>query len=577
MTGSDAQKRWTGRAGGLSGSGRGAWLYLAPPLLFLLLFYFYPLEKIFLLSLWPEGGAGLTSLARLVDSAVYGRIIWFTTWQAALSTLLSLLLALPCAYIFARFSFRGKALLQALISLPFVLPTVVVAAAFRALLGRHGLANSLAMSWFDLQEAPIQLEQSLLFVLIAHVFYNVGLVVRLVGTFWAQLNPDLPAAATLLGASPWQAFRRIILPLLLPAIGASALLVFIFCFTSFGVVLILGGLSYATLEVEIYRQAIQLFNLPMAASLALIQITMNFVLMWLHGRLARRAGMGFALNVAVRGGLLGGGGAGRWTLVAIVGGVAGLIIAPILALISQSLTNSKGFTLVYYQALFANTGRSVFAVPPITAVGTSIAFAAAATLVAVLLGLLAAMFLAGDKRRGIALWDALLMLPLATSAVTLGFGYIVSLNHGILNLRDSLALVPIAHALVAFPFVVRCILPSLRQIPEALREAAALLGASPWQVWRRVDLPIIARAIVVGAVFAFAISMGEFGATAFVAKPELPTMPVAIFRLLGQPGELNYGQAMAMSTILMVVTASSFLLLARLGHLRTPLPERSRP
>ncbi len=156
------------------------------------------------------------------------------------------------------------------------------------------------------------------------------------------------------------------------------------------------------------------------------------------------------------------------------------------------------------------------------------------------------------------------MLPLATSAVTLGFGYIIALDRPPLNLRDTLAIVVIAHTLVAFPFVVRCILPTLRQIPETLREAASLLGASPFTVWRRIDLPIIGRAVLVGAVFAFSISMGEFGASAFVTRPQLPTMPVAIFRFLGQPGEMNYGQAMAMSTILMLVTCSGFWLLGRL-------------
>ncbi|MCP4340710.1 MAG: iron ABC transporter permease, partial [Desulfobulbaceae bacterium] len=186
--------------------------------------------------------------------------------------------------------------------------------------------------------------------------------------------------------------------------------------------------------------------------------------------------------------------------------------------------------------------------------------------------LLASTFLASARGRTTSttsLWDAIIMLPLATSAVTLGFGYIISLNRPPLNLRDSLALVPIAHALVAFPFVVRCILPSLRQIPQTLREAAALLGASPYQVWRRVDIPIISRAILVGAVFAFSISMGEFGASAFVTRPHTPTMPVAIFRFLGQPGDLNYGQAMAMSSILMLVTCSGFWLIGKLDSSTT--------
>jgi thiamine transport system permease protein len=195
--------------------------------------------------------------------------------------------------------------------------------------------------------------------------------------------------------------------------------------------------------------------------------------------------------------------------------------------------------------------------------------------IAVTLGLLASTFLASARERGSSssFWDAIIMLPLATSAVTLGFGYIITLNKPPLNLRDSLALVPIAHALVAFPFVVRCILPSLRQIPQTLREAASLLGASPYQIWRWVDIPIISRAILVGAVFAFSISMGEFGASAFVTRPHTPTMPVAIFRFLGQPGDLNYGQAMAMSSILMLVTCSGFWLLGRLKDpTKTPGP-----
>jgi thiamine transport system permease protein len=250
-----------------------------------------------------------------------------------------------------------------------------------------------------------------------------------------------------------------------------------------------------------------------------------------------------------------------------------LLVTPLLALVVRSVTGEDGPTLVYYSTLFTTPARSVFFVEPISAVANSVGFAFAAMTLAVLLGLLASTFLASARGRGTSFWDAVIMLPLATSAVTLGFGYIITLNRPPLNLRDSLALVPIAHALVAFPFVVRCILPSIRQIPQTLREAASLLGASPSQVWLRVDIPIISRAILVGAVFAFSISMGEFGASAFVTRPHTPTMPVAIFRFLGQPGDLNYGQAMAMSSILMIVTCSGFWLLGRLdGSKKLPQP-----
>jgi len=155
------------------------------------------------------------------------------------------------------------------------------------------------------------------------------------------------------------------------------------------------------------------------------------------------------------------------------------------------------------------------------------------------------------------------MLPLGTSAVTLGLGYIVALDRPPLNLRTSPLLVVLAHTLIALPFVLRSILPALRSIHPRLREAAALLGASPWRVWQEVDLPIVARAVLVGAVFAFTVSLGEFGATSLIARPERPTMPIAIYRFLGRPGAANYGQALAMATLLMVVCAVGFLAIER--------------
>jgi thiamine transport system permease protein len=159
--------------------------------------------------------------------------------------------------------------------------------------------------------------------------------------------------------------------------------------------------------------------------------------------------------------------------------------------------------------------------------------------------------------------DPLFMLPLATSAVTLGFGFIIALDEPPLNLRASPLLIPLAHTLVAMPFVVRSVLPAVRAIPPQVQESARVLGASSWRVWRWIDLPLISRGLFVGATFAFTVSMGEFGASLFVARPDTPTIPIVIFRLLGQPGALNYGQALAMSVILMAVSALGFLLIER--------------
>ena len=533
------------------------------PLIFLAIFYFYPLTKICLLGFAPGGSWPPMTLGRFLEGPYFG-ILGFTFWQAVLSTVLTLAAAMPGAYVMSRFAFRGKGWVNILSTVPFVLPTVVTAAAFRALLGPRGLVNEGLMALLDLEAPPVRLDRTLWLFLLAHVFYNYALVLRIVGGFWARINPEVRAAARMLGASPWVTFRLVTLPLLAPAIGSAAMLVFIFCFTSFGVVLILGGPGYATLEVEIYRQAVQLFNLPVAAVLSLLQIGVNFALLWTYAWLGKRTAVSFypdSESVARRRPRS----AGEKLLVgANLGFMALLLGAPLAALVARSLVTETGLSPLYYLALFQQQARSVFSSPPAGAALNSAGFALAATCLALALGLLASVYLASPKGRLASVLDAVFMLPLATSAVTLGFGYIVALNRPPLNLRDSLALVPLAHALVAFPFVVRCLLPTLRSIPHQLREAAVVLGASPFQTWRRIDAPMAGRALLAGAVFAFSVSMGEFGASSFVTRPHTPTMPVAIFRFLGQPGDLNYGQAMAMSTLLMAVTAAGFVLLEKL-------------
>ncbi|MCB0153645.1 MAG: iron ABC transporter permease, partial [Anaerolineae bacterium] len=255
------------------------------PLTFLIIFFFYPLLSIFGLSFAPEGRLELGALAKLVSTDYYLRTLWFTVWQAAVSTVLTVGLALPGAYLFARYDFPGKTLLRALTTVPFVLPTVVVATAFTAWLGPRGWLNQILMSLLGREQPLFDLEHSIWLILLAHIFYNYTVVLRLVGGFWANLNPRLEEAAQMLGAGPGRVLREVTLPLLTPAIAAAALLVFIFDFTSFGVILILGGPRYATLEVEIYRQTVNLFNLPVAAALSLVQIIFTFGLMWLYTRL----------------------------------------------------------------------------------------------------------------------------------------------------------------------------------------------------------------------------------------------------------------------------------------------------
>jgi thiamine transport system permease protein len=253
-----------------------------------------------------------------------------------------------------------------------------------------------------------------------------------------------------------------------------------------------------------------------------------------------------------------------------------LLVAPLAALGLRSVTRletergqktpvSNGFTLAFYRELFINRRESISYNPPGTSIAISFGYAFVTVVLALALGLPAAWGLAQHAESITSrLFDPILMLPLGTSAVTLGLGFIVALNKPPLDLRASPVLVPLAHTLVAFPFVVRSLTPALRSIRPRLRQAGAILGASPGQIFQYIDLPLIGRAIIVAATFAFAISLGEFGATSLIARPEFSTVPMAIYRFISQPGALNYGQALALSTILMVVCAGGMLAIERL-------------
>jgi thiamine transport system permease protein len=494
----------------------------ALPLAFLAVFFAWPLVAIFRRSLVVDGALDVP--VDVLTSSSTWDVAWFTLWQATVSTILTLVAGLPFAWALARFSFPGRSMVEALVLVPFVLPTIVVATAFIALL-------------------PDGVERSVWAILLAHVFFNVAVVVRVVGAFWAGLDERLWDAAATLGAGPLERWRRLTLPLLAPALASAASIVFLFCFTSFGVIVILGGPRYQTLESEIYNQAVRLFDLRTAAALALIQLAAVVAVVVVSGVLERR------LGGARRRGRAAPRPTGRraGVVAAVVALSLGLLVLPPLALVVRSLQVGSGYGTDHFAALFDATPALL--VTPWHAVLNSLLFATVAAAIALAVGVPAAISVARGSR-GL---DALLMLPLGASAALLGFGFLLAFADPPLDLRSSLAIVPLAQALVATPFVVRSLVPALRARDERLPEAAAVLGATPAQVRREIELPLLARPLAVAAGLAFAVALGEFGATVFVVRADWPTLPVAIFRFLGRPGADNVGTAMALCVVLMAL------------------------
>lgn len=504
------------------------------PAAFLGVFFIYPLATVLV------RGLSIDAIGAVLGDARLRGVAWFTLWQAAVSTVLTVVIALPGAWVLGRYRFRGRSIVWAAITVPFVLPTVVVASAFVAFLGPRGPL------------AALELHPGIAAILAAHVFFNYAVVARTVGNALAHVDPRLDEAARVLGASRWRAFVEVDLPLVRPALAAAASIVFLFTFTSFGVVLLLGGIRRATIEVEIWRQTAFFLDLPTAAALAVLQLAAVVASLAVYGKLQERVTplqLRPAAAVMRRPVTF----ADRAFLGANLAVMAGLLGAPIVVLVHRSLDTTRGIGFGFYQALGTNPRGSALSVAPTEAIANSLLFAAIATVIALAAGTVSAA--AVVYRRSALGLDTLLMLPLGTSAVTLGLGLILALDKPPLDLRDWPGLLPIAHALVGLPFVVRIVVPALRAIDPQLREAAAVLGASPLRARWEVDVPLAARAVLVAAGFAFAVSLGEFGATLFLVRFDNPTMPIAIARLLSQPGTLNVGQAAAMSTLLMIVSA----------------------
>lgn len=474
-------------------------------------------------------GVGPSRIVEILTRSSTVDVVAFTVVQALASTLVTLVLGLPVAYVVAKLTFPGRSVLRAAVIVPFVLPTVVVAAAVKVTLDATADAAMFAIVY-------------------AHVFFNLAVVVRVVGGYWSQLDSRQVEAARMLGASPWRAWRTITLRQLRPVLLGSGLLVFLFCFTSYGVIRVLGGVRVATVETEIHRYAIARAEFDVAAVLAALQLTVVLALAWLSARFQRRytvvGNRRRRLSRPVSG----------FDRLLVVSSLLTVIVVqglPMAAMVGQSLRVGDGFGLDHYRGLF--TRVQVLPVSAAEAMANSMLFAAGATVVAVTVGLAAAVAIHRGNGLG-RLLEAFALVPLGVSAVTLGFGYLVAFT--VLDLRESIWLVPVAHAVVGLPFVIAATVPALRSIGSRIREAAAMLGASPAMVWRTVDWPVARRGILTGAGFAAAVSLGEFGATSFLARGEDSfTAPLAIFRLVSTPGQELRGQALALSVVLGLIVA----------------------
>jgi thiamine transport system permease protein len=537
--------------------------------------FYYPVGSVLGSAIFADGRLTVDPLVSVLGDPFYIDLFGFTAYQALLSTVVSLAVGLPGAYLLARFEFPGREFLRSVTILPFVLPSIMVAVGFLAMFGQTGVFNDL-LAVVGL--GPVKLVGTLNIIILAHAFYNAPLVTRLVTAAWESVDTRRVETARTLGASPLRAFADVTLPQLVPSILTSAVLTFIFTFMSFPIVLALGGLQLATVEVWLYAR-VQDLALTEAATLGAIETALSLGLIYIYlryeatqiksssggRRLARRPlFVGWRSLVDPRRlGLF------AYSLFAIV-----LFVGPLASLVIESLTTPQGaFTLDYYAFLLSQQSSSaVGTTQPLPAISNSLLFGAGTLALALPMGILVSV-VAVRESRGSRLAEALLTAPLAVSGIVLGLGMLRTLVFGTevfghrITVTGPIAIVAV-HAVAAYPFVTRNVTPALSGIDDRLVDAARALGADRQTALVDIELPVIAPALVAGAAFAFAISIGEFDSTVLLAEGvDSATMPVALERYIGNRSlGPSLGPATAMGTVLLAVTTVSFILIDRAGR-----------
>lgn len=523
--------------------------YPLPGFMVLLVLFLVPVCMTLGQAFVVDGGFSFSLIASTFTDPYYLRIMAFTLIQALCSTLASLLIGLPGAYLMTTYRFPGKRLLKTLYTIPFVLPSILVVLGFVIFYGNSGFLNKAIMAVFGLKEPPLRILYSFTAVLLAHAFYNFPVVVSIVGDYWQRLDSSCESAASTLGSKRAKVFRTITLPRLAPSILSAASLVFLFCFTSFAIILVLGGgPALTTTEVEIYRLARISMDTGRACALSLFSMLVAIVAMFVYSAAQRRQNHGEALgnqNAKLERKPRGFG----QHLGIIIYLVFSLlfILCPILSIVARSLlgnaTRSGGlaFSLAAYERLFAAGSSNL------KAVAASVAIALASSLLATAAALRICTSIARSSKTGIAT-DVAVMLPMVTSSVIVGLSYFVVSKY--MKFMPPFVMVILAHSVITMPFVVRTILPAYRKIPANLVNASYTLGFGARKTFRRIIRPILMPAMLTGMVFSFAMSMGELNATLLLGTTSMQTIPIQIYRLISS---YNYQGACALGCILILV------------------------
>ncbi len=484
------------------------------------------------------------------------RVIWFSFYQAFWSAILAVLFGLPGAWILSRFDFPGKRIFRILSYLPFILPSILVVLGMILFFGNNGFVNQFLQWTFALEEPPFQFLYSLKGILIAHVFYNFPIATKTIGDQWERLSTKYSQAALLLGANLWKVFIRVHLPLLLPSIFSSFVLIFLLCMNSFAIILVLGsGVRFTNMEVLIYQLARVELDIQGAACVAFLQL---FLSMGFLFSLFRGVDKTIAQEIIAKKPLFAeikkGSGSALLSLVWLTLVVI-FAFGPLLSIVADSLrkfeNNQWVFTLQWYAKLFTSGEGNTF----LNSLWNSFKIGLSSALLSSFLGLGMAVMIHQTKGWRRKSWEVVALFPIGLSTVIFGVAWYTFFQGKVLDILGLTVILITIHAVLTFPYWIRVVLPSLDSVPPQWLMASQSLGKTPTQYFFQILIPWLRRALLIGFFFSFSLSLGELNSTMMVADETLRTLPLEIYRAIAG---YRFSYASAVGVVLLLVTVITF-------------------
>lgn len=523
--------------------------------LFLGLFLLWPLFNVFGSSMLDSEGGSVTlaNYAKMLGRPFYRAAIANTLEIGATATIITMALSVPFAFAMARLPIPGKAAILAMAALPLVLPSFVSAYALVLLLGRSGVVTQWLQGW-GVAFGSIYGKGGIVLVYTLTLYPYV--LLPTIAAFKA-VDVSMEEAAQGLGASPARAVATVILPIVLPAILAGGLLVFIETLENFGVPFVLAE-DLPIFSVEAFKLFIgETATNPASAGVlaTLLILTTTLVLIVQRRFLSRRR---FATNARQVPPLLKTGRGLHIAATAYCWAIVLLALVPFFAIVVLSFLEFQGpvlhgrFSLDNFGFLFGREMR---------ALGNTVLLASGAALGTTLVGVPVG-YVVTRWRNGVAtLLDVLATLPFAVAGTVLAIGFVISFNSGWLVLTGGPLILVLAYTVRKVPFAVRSASAIVHQIDLSLEEASVSLGRSPAQTFLRIVVPLMLGGIVSGVVLTWVTVAAELSATVVLYSGSWRTMTVVMFQALEGGGA---GVATAAATLLIAVTVVPIALLYRL-------------